>query len=74
MPPGSYMNPRTCALPFEMFRSFGPKLDKEWRTATSNSRGELEQENNELIFMIGTWEMKMNPDSQQPEFLGLPST
>ena len=30
MIPGSSMNPPTCVLPFEMFRSFAPAIDKNW--------------------------------------------
>ena len=38
MRPGSFLNPPTCVLPFDMFRMFAPVFDKKWQSRRGHRR------------------------------------
>lgn len=57
---GSYVNPRTCILPFEMFRSFGPALDEDWPSVAGGVPEGLNRAVTEVISSQETPQLELN--------------
>lgn len=58
MIPRSFLNPSTSVLPFNMFRSFGPVLDKEWQSAAWTPPCDIYETDKEIVLKMELPEME----------------
>lgn len=58
MNPGSFLNPSTCVLPFDMFRSFAPVFDKKRRSTAWTPACDIYETDTEIVLKMELAEMK----------------
>ncbi len=58
MIPGSFLNPSTCVLPFDMFRSFAPVFDRKWQFTAWTPRCDIYETDREIVLKMELPEMK----------------
>lgn len=58
MIPGTFLNPHTGVLPFDMFRSFGPMFDKRWSLTAWTPRCDIYETDKEIVLKMELPEMR----------------
>ena len=58
MIPGTFMNPRTSVLPFDMFRSFAPVFGKHWPLTTWTPPCDIYETDKEIVIKMELPEMR----------------
>lgn len=58
MIPGSFLNPSTCVLPFDMFRSFAPVFNKNWPFTTWRPPCDIYETDKEIVLKMELPEMR----------------
>ena len=58
MIPGTFMNPHTGVLPFDMFRSFGPMFHQHWPFTTWTPPCDIYETDKEIVLKMELPEMR----------------
>jgi HSP20 family protein len=58
MIPGTFVNPHTGVLPFDMFRSFGPMFDKHWPFTAWTPLCDIYETDKEIVLKMELPEMR----------------
>jgi HSP20 family protein len=58
MIPGTFVNPHTGVLPFDMFRSFGPMFDKHWPLSAWTPPCDIYETDKEIVLKMELPEMR----------------
>jgi len=58
MIPGTFLNPHTGVLPFDMFRSFGPMFDKHWPFTAWTPPCDIYETDKEIVLKMELPEMR----------------
>lgn len=58
MTPQTLMNPRTCVLPFDMFRSFAPMVDTNWPFTAWTPPCDIYETEKEIVLKVELPEMR----------------